>query len=115
MKFDIKDDGRLIHIFVEDKFICSMPPKIAREISHWLAKKAGRIEELENVARLVQDQAILERAGTGVGLTSNPRILQEAHKEAQWDSLLRKRMPLKGIEPTSVVGIPCLSHSSKPS
>jgi hypothetical protein len=116
MNLDIKDDGKLIHLFLDGKFICTLPPAIAREIAHWLIKKAGRIEQLQNIAQTVIDQAILERANTGVGLVADPKILDEAHKEAQWNKDLRRYMPLNGIEPKSIVGLPNLrnSHVQKP-
>lgn len=104
---NITDDGADV-ILTSGKITLRLPPDVARLVAKHLVAKAARVEETQNVARVVLDQAILHRANTGIGISSNPKILDAAKHEAQWDRDLRRYMPLKGIEPKAVVGIPTL-------
>lgn len=101
-------EGDSIVLVLDGKRVCDMPVQVAKELIRVLDDKVKRIEELQNAEKIILDQAILQRAGSFVGLSNHPKIQDEARKEAQWNSMLRKSMPLKGIEPRSVVGTPAL-------
>ena len=109
MNLNVAEDGNLVHVYEDGRILFNCPPKVAREIAHWLIRKAAAVEETQNLARIIRDQAILERAGTGIGLSLNPAIRAQAHQDAQWDRDLRRYMPLGGIEPQAVVGVPGLT------
>lgn len=62
----------------------------AAEIGRLIMGWAKRVEELENANRLVADQALMFNRGQARALTTDPKILREAVKEAQFDHELRK-------------------------
>lgn len=82
-----------------------LPPEAAREIARALLAKAVEAEEYARANQLILDAALLFRAGARFGLTSNPRILTEARKEAQSNRDLRRYLP-GGIRSQEQIGRP---------
>lgn len=84
-----------------------MPWQHAREIAKRLLHVAGLAEEHAKALHVAHDAAILQRAGANIGITSDPRILDEAGKLAAWDSDLRRYMP-GGVKSQEQFGRPSL-------
>lgn len=108
MKMTVMDEGDKIVLVINDKRVCDMPIEVAQVLVQVLNEKIKKIDELQNVHQIVRDQAIMQRAGMPFGISSHPKIQAEAKKMAEWDSELRRAMPLRGIEPQSIVGTPSL-------
>lgn len=104
----VANEGDKVVFIVNEKRVCEMPPEIARQVASLLLQKAAQADEYIHVNRIIMDQAILQRAGVPVGLSSNPKVLEAAKHEAQHNRSLRRYMPLSGIVPTSIVGTPTL-------
>lgn len=85
-----------------------IPWQAARDISRHIATVAKLAEEWDKAEQLIQDAAILQRAGANIGLTSNPVILAEAGKEAAHNRDLRRYMP-GGIKSQAQFGRPTLT------
>lgn len=82
-------------------------PPMAREFASALTAKAREVEEQERAASIALDAAILLRAGVPVGITSDPKIRDEAGKLAAWDSDLRRYMP-GGVRSAEMLGRPSI-------
>lgn len=104
----IANEGDKVVLVINGRRVCDMPVAIAQQVSKLIYQKAMVADEYANANRIIMDQAIMQRAGMPIGLSSHPKIVEEARKEAQWNTQLRKSMPLKGIEPRAVVGTPSL-------
>lgn len=113
--------GRLI-LLAEGRMIADPPPSAARELGSQLIGQAGLAEELDNAARvgvsfaegapssIIADQALATRSGAPFGLTNNPKILEEAKKEAFENRDLRRFLPeMKG---TAMLGAPSVKQFS---
>jgi hypothetical protein len=103
----VVDEGDKVVLSIDGKRY-NMPPEVAEQLSRMLYAKAKKAEEYRDANRIIMDQAILQRSGAPFGLSSHQKIIEEAHKEAQWNNHLRRYMPLKGIEPRAAVGRPSL-------
>jgi hypothetical protein len=74
---------------------------------------AKTIENEQNPERLIFDQAILRRAGLPVGLSDNKAIQEEAIKESQWNSKLRRYMRgFPGIPSKAKFGTPTVINKA---
>ena len=83
---------------------------MAHELYRALIIKAREAEEQDKAAQIAFDAAILLRAGANFGLTSDPRIQEEAKKESAWNSDLRRYMP-GGVKSREIFGTPTvLAH-----
>ena len=97
-------DGRVI------QGMDAIPRQAAEQIARVLLAQCRMIENNEHPEKTIADQAILHRAGIPIGLTNNLKILNEAHKEAQWNRNLRRYMPnAPGIKSSELVGIPTIT------
>lgn len=99
-----------VAVLINGKLSFSAPPEIAKAIAIALNSQAMLIEnDQRQLKNGFMDQAILMRQGIPLGLTSNRKMLDEAHKEAQWNSALRKYMPrAPGIGSKEVFGTPII-------
>lgn len=104
----VANEGDKVVLVLNGKRVCDMPPEIAQQASKLLYQKALQAQEHRDANRIIMDQAIMQRAGMPFGLSRNHKIVEEARKEAQWNSVLRRFMPLRGIEPRAIVGTPSL-------
>lgn len=107
----IADEGGTVVLVLNGKRMCDMPPDIAKQVSQLLYQKATLADEYINANRIIMDQAIMQRAGVPFGLSSNRKIQDAARCEAQWNTSLRKSMPIRGVEPKGIVGAPSLRKS----
>lgn len=83
-----------------------MPWKAALAVSKVIRHQAKKAEEYDKALQIIDDQAVLMRARFPLGLTNNNDMLNEARKEAHWNSDLRRYLP--HIEPTMVVYSPSI-------
>ncbi len=104
----VTDDGVQVVLLVDGR-PCEMPPNVARQIARALLAKAAAVDELLHASRLVQDEALLLRAGVPLSLTGHPRIRAEAEKVAATDRDLRRYLP-GGIKSETHVPAPVVSH-----
>ncbi len=82
-----------------------LPWQVVKAVAKAMLIQAGREEEMANLPRLIQDQALLQRTGAPFGLTDHPDIQEEAMKTAQHDDKLRKYLP-GGVKGTAKLGVP---------
>ena len=109
----VRQEGTRVLIISEGKLLLDLPWRAALEISKGLRTAAKLAEEQAEALKIIQDQAVIQRAGFPVGLTDNPDIQKEALKVAQHDRKLRRFMP-GGIKSEGAVGTPTLIKKPPP-
>lgn len=93
-QINLKQDGARVLLIVDGALIASLPWEAALEVSKALRSVGKLAEEYAKAGEIILDQAIMTRAGWPfMGLTANPKILNEAAKEAAWNSDLRRYLP----------------------
>lgn len=103
----VRQEGTRVLIISEGKLVLDLPWKAAFAVSKGLLTAAKLAEEQAEALKIIQDQALIQRAGFPIGLTNNPEIQKEAMKEAVHNRRLRRALP-GGIKSQSVVGTPTL-------
>lgn len=88
----VRQEGTVVCLIVDGKRVADIPWRNARQIAAALKQKANLAEEIENVERAINDNAIIARSGAPFGLSTNRKIKETAWTEAQWDTALRKWM-----------------------
>jgi hypothetical protein len=78
----ITDDGLNVILEINGK-ATSLPYQAAKDIGRELLRIALMCEERANAAGLINDQAILIRAGFPIGIANDRKILKEAAKKAE--------------------------------
>jgi len=109
----VKQNGTRVLVLIDGKLVLDLPWEAALDLSKGIRIQAKRAEELAKAPQIIQDQAVIQRAGFPVGLTNNPDIQKEALKVAQHDRKLRKFMP-GGIKSQGAVGTPTLIKRPPP-
>lgn len=110
----MKQERDRVLFIVDGKTILDMPWDATLQIAGHLHAVAKKAEEFAKASQIVNDQAILTRAGFPVGLSDNRDILKAAQNEAAWNSDLRRYMPLRGIQSREAVGTPTIiNHPPK--
>jgi len=104
--FTVRSGGTKVLLSIGGKVVV-LPWKAADELARALRVKARHAEEIEKNESIAFDAAILMRAGAPFGLTSHPKIQDEAVKAAAWDTKLRRRMP-GGIKAKAIFGAPSI-------
>ena len=97
-------DGDKVALVTQNATI-RIPWQVAMTLAKAIVTQAGKIEEMANVHRVVNDQAFFLRAGIPIGLSNNPDIRQEAMHEAQYNDRLRKELP-GGVKSKTMFGTP---------
>lgn len=88
-----------------------IPWEHALAIANRLRAVGKLAEEWAKPDQVAKDAAILQRAGTNIGITSDPRILDEAGKQAVSNRDLRRYMP-GGVKSQEQIGRPRLIDHS---
>lgn len=88
----VRQEGSVVCLIVDGKRVADIPWRNARQIAAALKQKANLAEEIENVERAINDNAIIARSGAPFGLSTNKKIKEAAWTDAQWDTALRKWM-----------------------
>lgn len=97
MRLDLRvdqNDPRKMAMLLNGRFICLIPWRIADVFAKKLQSLARQCEEYENANKIIVADALLIRTGAPFSLTNNPKIREESYKEAQWNSDIRKGMPM---------------------
>lgn len=88
----VRQEGSVVCLIVDGKRVADIPWRNARQIAAALKQKANLAEEIENVERAINDNAIIARSGAPFALSTNKKIKEAAWTDAQWDTALRKWM-----------------------
>ena len=103
----VNQDGTDVVLVLKDgKFLC-LPWDAALILARAITIQARRIEKTVKANQIIGDQALLMRLGIPLGLTSNPKMIDEAAKKAAWDSYLRRMCP-GGVKSQEAFGTPTL-------
>jgi hypothetical protein len=82
----------------------------ALEIAQLIRNEAKQAEAHDKAAQIIEDGAILARAGASIGLTGDRATIDEIAKEAAWNRDLRRYMP-GGVKSAGKVGKPNIKHT----
>jgi hypothetical protein len=80
-------------------------PQLARMLADALYRMSLLAEEHAKAEAIALDTAILYRSGAPFGLSNHPAIVDEAKKEAAWNTELRRCMP-GGVKSEEAFGTP---------
>lgn len=105
----VRQDDERVLLIINGQCVLNLPWDGALEIGRALIAQGHRAEEIAKAAGVIRDHAILVRAGVPIGLAVDPRIREEAEKDAAWDSPLRRYMP-GGVKSTESVGAPSVKR-----
>ena len=106
-QINIRQQGTRVLLIKNGVLIADLPWQKALAVAQGLIVQARKAEELAKAERIIQDQALLLRAGAPFGLTTHPAILREAAKEAEHNRVLRRYLP-GGIKSQEAVGTPTI-------
>lgn len=101
----IKQDGERVLLIVDGKCVLNLPWDAADALSQAFKIQARNAEEIAKAAGIVEDSALLLRAGIPLGLSSHPKIQDEARKEAAHNRTFRRALP-GGIKSQQQFGRP---------
>jgi hypothetical protein len=95
-------------IVLNGKAVASVPWQTCDEIAKSFTRAARAGEEQEKANSIVLAEAALIRSGAPFSLTSDSKIRDDAFTEAQWNSHMRKRMPMRGAPSKKRLGTPTI-------
>lgn len=99
----LSEDG--IEIFTRHgALLFNIPQAYAQKVFDALTQMCRRAEahDLAVINKMIEDQALMQRAGLPFGLTDNKKMQGEIMKEAHYDKKLRKY-----LAPKHLIGTPC--------
>lgn len=114
----IAQSGPMVILYIDGR-ATELPWEAAKIIANGLMEKALMAEEYAKAEEIIFDQAIMYRSGAPFALSDNPKIKDEAKKEALYNRELRtSNLKLVetapgGIESRETVGVPAVSHAPK--
>lgn len=108
----VRREGFDILVLEGGRLLFRLPWNAALEFAQAMVYQARRIEEIVKREQIVFDQAILNRRGIPIGLVVDPRLRDEAMKEAHWNSSLRRYLP-GGVKSQEAVGTPAIIKHRK--
>lgn len=103
----VRQEGTRVVVIVDGRAVLDLPWQAAQGMAKAIMAKAKEAEELASAESIAMDSAILLRAGVPLGLTSHPKILDLARKEAVSNRRLRRAMP-GGIKSKTQYGRPAV-------
>ena len=100
-------EGTTVVMVFDRSRVIRLPYQAAMLFARAITEKAREAERADPVVvrRLIDDQAVLIRAGASIALTDDPAVMREAVKEAVNDRTLRRALPNREIR-VPRVGIP---------
>lgn len=107
------DNGQVVFVLNGDRGL-RMPWEKAEEIARALIRKAREAEEYCKANQIIADNALMQRAGVNIGLSSHPLIKAETVKESLYNRTLRRALSGKkaagipSIQSRGVVGAPTI-------
>lgn len=113
MKARVKQEGKMVWLVFEGERAraIDMPWEVAEKLGRILISAARKAEEFEKANQIITADALLIRTGAPFALSSNSKIREESFKQAQWDSKIRKGMPLLGVPSKKQLGPPSILKS----
>jgi len=108
---NVAREGTRVALIVDGREVLAGEYTQFLELVKALYAQAKLAEEEANAQSIIYDQAILTRLGVPLGLSNNPVILQEAAKEAAWNTSLRRYIEPQragGIASQAVFGTPAI-------
>lgn len=104
----LRIDGPAVVILDEHgRAVFTLPWNAADELAKGLTIAARKAETNAKANQIVFDQAFMMRAGAPFGLSADPKIIDEAKKEAAHNSEIRKMLPATPDE-RGELGVPAL-------
>lgn len=110
----VRQEGAKILLLFNGRLVCELTWEAAEVVARAMHVQAKKAEEIAKAEQIIYDQAILTRTGFPLGLSNHPGILQEARKEAAWNSDLRRYIPPArafGIQSQEVFGAPVIRQA----
>ena len=108
----LQDYGRVL-LLVDGKLAADVEWKVALEIAEGIRKVAKRAEEWAKAEQIAADHALALRSGFPVGLTAQPKIVDEANKLATYDRTLRRAIS-SSVRTRDWIGVPGLIDHKGP-
>ena len=103
----VRQDGTRVLLIVDGKTVLEGHWRQFDELARAFVIKARAAEEIDKAAAIVEDQALLFRAGARFGLTNHPRLRELAGNIAAWSTRLRRYLP-GGIKSQEMFGTPTI-------
>jgi hypothetical protein len=113
MKVDMKVEGKFVLVQFSDgakSFVLQLEAPMAIELSRHLYSAGKKAEEFMNAEQLILDGAVAMRAGLPFSFSSNQKIIDEAAKEAAWNTDLRRFMA-GGVKSEEKFGLPSITNT----
>lgn len=107
----VRQEGASVLLIIDER-ATEMPWDAAIELGRALIAKGHLAEEIAKHEQVIEDQAILTRAGIPIGLAVDERVVQEAAKEAAWSTKLRRWIP-GGVKSRQMVWGPTVRRQRK--
>jgi hypothetical protein len=86
-------------LIINGQLVLDVQWQQALELGRALIAQARKADTWVNAQQVIDDQALLLRAGVPVTLAGDPVMLKEAGNEAAWNSDLRRYLPNRDISP----------------
>ncbi len=96
----------MVALLVNEKLAFELPWNACLEVARELIAAARKAESFKDADRLVDEQALIQRAGFPVGVTNNRHLQKAAMNEAAWGKY-RRYLP-GGLPSQTVVGVPAV-------
>ena len=110
---DVRNEGGSVLLIVDGKCVADLPWQAALQVQAAIRAKACLAREYAEASRVISDQALMLRKGIPIGFTDNPKIQDEAAKEAVNNRELRRALP-GGVKSQEHVGTPkVITHGNK--
>ena len=106
-------DGKRVVLSSSKGVTMKIPWQAVPTLCKAMITKAKQMEEMANLDRILEDQAMMFRSGAPFGLSNRTDILKEAAHIARYDDKLRKYMP-GGVKSTALVGTPTVIKHDPP-
>ena len=111
--FRVNTEGHQVIVNINDDTYLVLQWDKAEEVARAIMACARRAEEVAKASIIARDAAILLRAGVPLGLSNDPRIVEEAVKQAIHDRDLRRYLP-GDVKSSEVVGVPIVVKHPHP-
>lgn len=112
VKATIRAEGPRVLVAVGGRKFLDLTWDAADELARAIIAKAREAEAHAKAEQLVADSGLLLRAGTGLLLSNDPRIVDAAKIHAAHDRTLRRAIP--SIRSHEVFGLPSIRRGPAP-
>lgn len=107
----VRQEGTRVLVISQDgQTLLDLPYGGALELAKVLHSQAKKAEQLAKINTVIDDQAILMRAGWPIALTNRPDALKIAGNEAAWNSDLRRYMRQSKLDQVGEVYAPVVKQ-----